>query len=98
MGRYLIFLGIALVAIGLILQYAPWLLNWFGRLPGDIRIDNEKTKVFIPNNINDSCKFGINAVSEYFQKIEPPQNTSSLRNQELEVRTCPRLVPFKNKK
>jgi hypothetical protein len=48
MGRYIIFLGIALVAIGLILQYAPWLLNWFGRLPGDIRIDNEKTKVFIP--------------------------------------------------
>lgn len=43
MGRYIIFLGIALVAIGLILQYAPWLLNWFGRLPGDIRIDNEKT-------------------------------------------------------
>lgn len=48
MGRIIIFLGILLIAVGLILQYAPWLINWFGRLPGDIRIDNERTKVFIP--------------------------------------------------
>jgi hypothetical protein len=48
MGRLIILLGIILIAVGLILQYAPWLINWFGRLPGDIRIDNEKTKIFIP--------------------------------------------------
>ena len=48
MGRLIIFLGIILIVVGLILQYAPWLVSWFGRLPGDIRIDNEKTKVFIP--------------------------------------------------
>lgn len=48
MGRILIFLGIVLIATGLIVQFAPWLIHWFGRLPGDIRIDNEKTKVFIP--------------------------------------------------
>ncbi len=28
--------------------YAPWLLNWFGRLPGDIRIEGENGKLFIP--------------------------------------------------
>jgi len=48
MGRLIILLGIILIAVGLMLQFAPWLINWFGRLPGDIRIDNEKTKVFIP--------------------------------------------------
>ncbi len=48
MGRLVILLGIILIAVGLMLQYAPWLINWFGRLPGDIRIDNEKTKIFIP--------------------------------------------------
>jgi len=48
MGRLIILLGIILIAVGLMLQYAPWLINWFGRLPGDIRIDNEKTKIFIP--------------------------------------------------
>jgi hypothetical protein len=24
------------------------LLNWFGRLPGDIRIESERSRVFIP--------------------------------------------------
>jgi len=40
--------GIVLVAIGLVLHYAPWLLNWFGRLPGDIRTEGEHSQVFIP--------------------------------------------------
>jgi fructose-specific phosphotransferase system IIC component len=37
-----------LVIVGLAVTYAPWLVNWFGRLPGDIRIQNEKSVVFIP--------------------------------------------------
>lgn len=40
--------GIVLVLIGLAVSYAPWLVNWFGKLPGDIRIQNEKSFVFIP--------------------------------------------------
>lgn len=40
--------GVVLVFIGLALQYAPWLLNWFGRLPGDIRIKNEHSFIFMP--------------------------------------------------
>ncbi len=48
MGRWLIAAGLAIAAIGLALQFAPGLLHWFGRLPGDIRIENEHSKVFIP--------------------------------------------------
>lgn len=48
MARWIIILGCIIVAIGLILQFAPWLINWFGRLPGDIRIETETTRVFIP--------------------------------------------------
>ena len=48
MARGLIIAGVLLLAIGVILQYAPWMLNWFGRLPGDIRIETERSKVFIP--------------------------------------------------
>ena len=47
-GKMLTLIGLALVLIGLALTYAPWLVNWFGRLPGDIRIQNEKSFVFIP--------------------------------------------------
>jgi hypothetical protein len=48
MARWIILLGAALLVIGLILQFAPWLLNWFGRLPGDIRITSGRTRIFIP--------------------------------------------------
>jgi uncharacterized membrane protein YidH (DUF202 family) len=47
-GKLLTSIGIFLIIIGLILTYAPGLLSWFGKLPGDIRIGNGKTVVFIP--------------------------------------------------
>ncbi len=47
-GKVITVIGIIVVLIGLALTYAPWLVNWFGRLPGDIRIQNEKSFVFIP--------------------------------------------------
>ena len=47
-GKLIMLVGIALVLIGLAVSYASWLVNWFGRLPGDIRIQNEKSFVFIP--------------------------------------------------
>jgi hypothetical protein len=48
MGRYIITAGIVLIAIGAVLHFAPWLLSWFGRLPGDIRIETERSRLFIP--------------------------------------------------
>jgi hypothetical protein len=45
--------GPIIVAIGLvvvIIGFAVWsgALGWFGRLPGDIRIEREATRVYIP--------------------------------------------------
>ena len=48
MSRWLILAGLVLLAVGLILHYAPGLLNWFGKLPGDIRIESERGKFFLP--------------------------------------------------
>ncbi len=48
MGKWIIYLGLALVVIGAIIQYAPWAVSWFGKLPGDIRIETGRTRVFIP--------------------------------------------------
>ncbi|HEX9644738.1 MAG TPA: DUF2905 domain-containing protein [Acidimicrobiia bacterium] len=47
-GNILILVGAAIVILGAILRFAPWLVSWFGRLPGDIRIETESTRVFIP--------------------------------------------------
>ena len=46
MGNMLIWVGIALVLIGVL--YKLGLLNWFGNLPGDIKYEGEHTKVYFP--------------------------------------------------
>ncbi len=48
MALWFIIAGMILVVIGAVLYIAPSVLNWFGKLPGDIRIENENNKVFIP--------------------------------------------------
>lgn len=48
MGKYIIAAGISLVIIGLLVSYAPGLLKWFGRLPGDLKIEGENGTLYIP--------------------------------------------------
>lgn len=48
MAKWMILLGIVLVALGAILHFAPWLLTWFGKLPGDVNMRTASGQVFIP--------------------------------------------------
>lgn len=48
MAKLLIIVGLLLAVLGLIWQFAPWLLSWFGKLPGDINIQKGETRIFIP--------------------------------------------------
>ena len=48
MARWLILAGLVLVIVGLVLHYAPGVFSWFGRLPGDIRVESERGKFFFP--------------------------------------------------
>jgi hypothetical protein len=45
-GLFLIASGILLVVVGLLVWSGA--LSWFGRLPGDLRWEGERTRVFIP--------------------------------------------------
>jgi hypothetical protein len=47
LGRLLLIGGVMLAVVGLVLIVAPN-IPFLGRLPGDIRIDNENVKVFVP--------------------------------------------------
>ena len=48
MGKLLIVLGAVLLVLGVVLVYAPGLVSWFGKLPGDIRVQGERGGVFFP--------------------------------------------------
>ncbi len=48
MAKWLIIAGIILLVVGAALQFAPWLFTWFGKLPGDIRVESGSVKIFVP--------------------------------------------------
>ncbi len=45
-GLLVIVVGAAAIILGLLIYSGA--LSWFGRLPGDIRYESERTRVFIP--------------------------------------------------
>lgn len=48
LGRVVILVGLAIVLVGAVMTWAPWMLKWFGKLPGDLRIERESGTVYIP--------------------------------------------------
>lgn len=45
-GTVLIVLGVGLAIVGLLVSAGGF--GWFGRLPGDIRIERETTRIYFP--------------------------------------------------
>jgi len=48
LGKAIVGIGATLIIIGLILWFAGDRLSWFGRLPGDIRIERPSFSCFFP--------------------------------------------------
>lgn len=48
MGRILIAVGIIVLILGLLIQFTNFNLNWFGDLPGDIKIEKPGFSLYIP--------------------------------------------------
>ena len=49
--KTLILIGFSIVLLGVVAwgaQRVPWLYSWFGHLPGDVRIEGERTFVYAP--------------------------------------------------
>ncbi|GAC1494261.1 MAG: DUF2905 domain-containing protein [Gemmatimonadaceae bacterium] len=46
LGQLIVMLGLALVVIGLVTMRG-W-LGWFGHLPGDVRVERENVRVYVP--------------------------------------------------
>jgi uncharacterized protein HemY len=47
-GKWIIIVGALLVMAGVIIYFFHDKLSWIGRLPGDIRIERENFRLYIP--------------------------------------------------
>jgi len=47
-GKYIVIIGVMIVVIGILIYFFHDKLNWFGRLPGDIRIERDNFRFYFP--------------------------------------------------
>ena len=47
-GKYIMILGIVIVAAGILIYFFHDKLHWIGRLPGDIRMEKENFRFYFP--------------------------------------------------
>ena len=47
-GKALLIFGLSMATLGAALLWAPWLVNWFGRMPGDVRYERDGVSVQFP--------------------------------------------------
>ena len=47
-GKYIIGFGVIIIVVGLLVYFFHDRLHWFGRLPGDIRIEKENSRFYFP--------------------------------------------------
>lgn len=48
LGRIMVFVGLGIAFFGAVLWLGARFFPWLGNLPGDIRIEGENSRVFIP--------------------------------------------------
>lgn len=47
-GKFLIYIGLLIAFVGFLINTVEINFNWFGNLPGDIKIEKENFKLLIP--------------------------------------------------
>ncbi len=47
-GKWIIVAGVVIIVIGTIIYFFHNKLNWFGKLPGDIKIGKENFRLYFP--------------------------------------------------
>ncbi len=47
-GKYLVIIGIILAVAGALIWFGGNKVNWFGKLPGDIRVEREGFRFYSP--------------------------------------------------
>ena len=68
-GKIIIVVGLFLVVIGIVVYFAGDKLNWFGRLPGDIRVEKENFRFYFPITTMILISVIVSVLIRIFQKF-----------------------------
>lgn len=68
-GKYIFFAGIAIAIIGIVFWMFSDKLGWFGNLPGDVKVEKENFKFYMPITTMILVSIGISLLLWLFRKI-----------------------------
>ena len=68
LGPAIVAAGILLVVVGL-LAWSGW-LSWFGRLPGDIRVERENARFYMPLTSMLLLSVAISVILAIFRRLK----------------------------
>lgn len=66
-SNVIIIIGVVIILIGLLIRFTP-ILNYFGKLPGDIRIEKQNFKFYFPITTFILISILINMLIRIFRK------------------------------
>jgi hypothetical protein len=69
LAKILLTLGIILIVAAIVLMVAGNKLNWLGKLPGDIRIEKENVRIYVPITTMILLSVLVSAVIWIFKKL-----------------------------
>ncbi|GIW16525.1 MAG: hypothetical protein KatS3mg063_2378 [Tepidiforma sp.] len=68
LGLLIVIVGLALIVIGGLVALGAF--SWFGRLPGDIRIESGSTRVYIPITTMLLLSVGLSLLAAIFRRFQ----------------------------
>ncbi|MBA2745146.1 MAG: DUF2905 domain-containing protein [Flavisolibacter sp.] len=68
-GKYIILFGLLAVVTGILIYFFYDKMQWIGRLPGDIRIEKENSRVYFPITTMILLSLSISLLIYLFQRI-----------------------------
>jgi hypothetical protein len=68
MGKTIFLVGLALSGLGLLLWWKPDVFSWFGHLPGDVRVERENFRFFMPLTSMILVSLALNLILRILQK------------------------------
>ncbi|MEJ5222285.1 MAG: DUF2905 domain-containing protein [Tepidiforma sp.] len=68
LGLVIVILGVLLIVIGGLVALGAF--GWFGRLPGDIRIETGSTRIYIPITTMLLLSLGLSLLAAIFRRFQ----------------------------
>lgn len=67
LGLAIVLIGLVVVAVGLLVAVGA--LGWVGRLPGDIRVERENVRVYVPITTMVLVSIGVTVVLAVLRRL-----------------------------